>query len=56
MTDSRYAIPADDLVASVRVDRTDQVEVQADPVRDVGDWSAEPQRYGDGAGGGADCD
>ena len=56
MTDSPYAIPADDLVASARVPPSDQVEVQALPDAVPGDWSPAPHPFGDGAGGDADGD
>ena len=54
MTDSRYALTVDDLVASVRVDRTHQVETQCEPVTDTGGWS--PALHPHGAGGDADGD
>ena len=56
MTDSPYAIPADDLVASARVERTDQVEMQAVPEAGSGDWSPGSYPFGDGAGGDVDGD
>ncbi|MBY3555929.1 hypothetical protein HGI15_21450, partial [Modestobacter lapidis] len=44
MTDSPYAIPAEDLVASARIERRDQVEVR--PLLDAAgsDWSASSSR------------
>jgi hypothetical protein len=56
MTDSPYAIPADDLFAGARVARTDQVEMQAVPEAGSGDWSPQLRPYGDGAGGDVDGD
>jgi hypothetical protein len=56
MTDSPYAIPAEDLVAGARVARADQVEVHALPEPGRGDWSPGLHRFGDGAGGDVDGD
>jgi hypothetical protein len=56
MTDNPYAIPADDLVASARVARTEQVEVQALPEAGAGDWSPRLHPWADGGGGDADGD
>jgi hypothetical protein len=56
MTDSPYAIPAEDLVAGARVDRADQVEVQALLEPGAGDWSPGTHPFGDGAGGDVDGD
>jgi hypothetical protein len=56
MTDSPYAIPAEDLVAGARVARADQVEVQALPEPSPGDRSPGSHRFGDGAGGDVDGD
>jgi hypothetical protein len=50
MTDSPYALPVDDLVASARVHRSQQVEVH--PVPEVGPaaWSTAPLPHLDGGG------
>ena len=56
MTDSPYAIPADDLVAGARVALSDQVEMQAVPEAPSGDWSPALHPFGDGAGGDVDGD
>ena len=56
MTDNPYAIPADDLVASARIPRSDQVEVQSLPEVGRGDWFPELRPYGEGAGGDVDGD
>ena len=56
MTDNPYAIPADDLVASARVARTEQVEIQALPEAGAGDWSPRLHPWADGGGGDADGD
>ena len=54
MTDSRYAIPVDDLVDSARVEPSEQVETQAEPMTTPGDWS--PALYPHGVGGGSEVD
>jgi hypothetical protein len=56
MTDSPYAIPAEDLVAGARVAPADQVEVQALPEPGARYWSPGPHPFGDGAGGDVDGD
>jgi hypothetical protein len=56
MTDSPYAIPVEDLVATARVPRSEQVEVQPLPEGARDDRSPERYPYGDGAGGDADGD
>ncbi len=56
MTDSPYAIPAEDLVASARVARTDQVELHPVPEVRSGDGSPTLHPFGDGAGGDVDGD
>jgi hypothetical protein len=56
MSESRYAIPLEDLVAAARVPEADQVEVQAEPPQPGTGWSADPQPYGDGTGSDVDGD
>jgi hypothetical protein len=56
MTEPRYSIPVEDLVAGARVPRDEQVEVQAEPQRPASDWSAGVNPYGDGMSGDADGD
>ena len=56
MSQSPYAIPADDLVASARVPRADQVEVRAEPNLPEPDWSPDGLRFADGGGGDVDGD
>ncbi len=56
MTEQRYSIPVDDLVASARVPVTEQVEEQADSHRPATDGSAGVHPYGDGMSGDADGD
>ncbi len=56
MSESPYAIPAEDLVASARVPQADQVEVQAEPNQPATNWSPDALRYPDGGGGDADGD
>lgn len=56
MTDNRFAVPLEELVSASRVDREQQVEVQADvvvppPVSELGG-----QFYGDGTTGDVDGD
>jgi hypothetical protein len=51
MTEQRYTIPVDELVASARVPVTEQVEVQAEPQVPGSDWSTGPNPYGDGMSG-----
>ena len=56
MTDSRYAIPVDELVSSARVEAGDQVEEHAQPALGPPDWSTGIHPYGDGMGTDADGD
>lgn len=56
MSDSRYRIPLEQLVASAQVDAADQVEEQVLPVLGPGDSSSGVLPYGDGMAGDADCD
>lgn len=55
MTDPRYAIPLDELVAGVEVTREAQVELQAEPVVPP-PAPGEVLPYGDGMTGDADGD
>jgi len=54
MSESPYAIPVEDLVASARIPRTEQVEIQGEAPRPEPDRSGGFLRYADGAGGDAD--
>jgi hypothetical protein len=56
MSDSRYAIPLDELVSSARVEAGDQVEEQPQVVPAPVDWSTGVHPYGDGMSGDADGD
>jgi hypothetical protein len=56
MSESPYAIPVDDLVASAKVDVIDQVEEQAEPRLGSSDWSSGVSPYADGMAGDADGD
>jgi hypothetical protein len=56
MTEQRYTIPVDELVAGARVPLEEQVEVQAEPQQPATDWSAEVLPYADGMSGDADGD
>lgn len=56
MSDSRYRIPVEELVASAQVQAGDQVEEQAQPVLGPGDSSPGVLPYGDGMAGDADAD
>lgn len=55
MTEQRYSIPVDELVASARVPAGDQVESQASP-QPPGEGWAGVIPYGDGMSGDADGD
>ena len=56
MTEPRYSIPVDDLVASARVPVAEQVEVQAEPQQPGTDRPTGVHPYGDGMSGDADGD
>ena len=56
MTEQRYSIPLDELVASARVPVSEQVEVQDQPRQPPTDWSAGVYPYGDGMSGDTDGD
>jgi hypothetical protein len=56
MTQSPYAIPAEELVSRARVPVTDQVEIQADAQQPPGDWSAGVLACGEGGSGDPDGD
>jgi hypothetical protein len=56
MTEQRYSIPLDELVAGARVPVEAQVEVQAEPRQPAPDWSPAVHPYGDGMSGDADGD
>jgi hypothetical protein len=56
MTDNPYAIPVEDLVATARVPRSEQVEVQPLPDGAHDDWAPGLYPYGDGAGEDVDGD
>lgn len=56
MSDSRYRIPVEELVASAQVQAADQVEEQTFPVPGPGDPSPGVLPYGDGMAGDADGD
>ena len=56
MSESPYAIPAEDLVASARIPPAEQVEVQDEPHRPEPGWPGGALRHADGAGGDADGD
>jgi hypothetical protein len=56
MTEQRYSIPVDELVAGVRVPAEEQVEVRAEPRLPATDWSSGVVPYGDGMAGDADGD
>jgi hypothetical protein len=56
MTEPRFSIPVDELVAGVEVPLDAQVEEQAEPRRPATDWSAGVHPYGDGMSGDADGD
>ena len=56
MTEQRYSIPLEELVAGARVPAEAQVEVQAEPRQPATDWSAGPTPYGDGMSGDVDGD
>ncbi|TQN41973.1 hypothetical protein FHU33_1362 [Blastococcus colisei] len=55
MTEQRWSIPVDDLVASAQVPVAEQVEVQAEP-QPATDWSSGMNPYGDGMSADADGD
>ena len=56
MTEQRWSIPVDELVADARVPVEEQVEVQAEPRLPATDWSSGLHPYGDGMAGDADGD
>jgi hypothetical protein len=56
MTEQRYSIPVDELVASARVPVADQVEVQPDHRQPPADGAPGALPYGDGMSGDADGD
>lgn len=56
MTEQRYSIPVDDLVASARVPVAEQVEVQAEAQQPPAAGSTDVHPYGDGMSGDADGD
>ena len=56
MTEQRYTISVDELVAGARVPLEEQVEVQAEPRLPATDWSSGVNPYGDGMSGDADGD
>jgi hypothetical protein len=56
MTEQRYSIPVDELVAGARVPAAEQVEVHAEPQPPASDWSGGVHPYGDGMSGDADGD
>jgi hypothetical protein len=56
MSESPYAIPVEDLVASAQVDVSRQVEEQAELRTVVPAWTVGPGPYADGMGGDADGD
>jgi hypothetical protein len=56
MTDHPYAIPVEDLVASARIARADQIETQALPDPGPGDWSPGLHPWADGGSGDVDGD
>jgi hypothetical protein len=56
MTDNPYAIPAEDLIASARVPRADQVEGQAVPEAGHGEWTPGLTPWADGGSGDVDGD
>ncbi len=56
MTEQRYAIPVDELVAGVRVPVEEQVAVHTEPQPPPPDWSDGLTPFGDGMSGDADCD
>ena len=56
MSESPYAIPVEDLVASAQVDVAHQIEEQAEPRQLAPDPSAGIGPYADGMGGDADGD
>jgi hypothetical protein len=56
MTEQRYSIPVEDLVASARVPVAEQVEVQSEPGPPPQNWSTDVHPYGDGMSGDVDGD
>lgn len=54
MTEQRYSIPLDELVAGARVPAEAQVEVQAEPRQPAAGWAPGVHPYGDGMSGDAD--
>ena len=54
MTEQRYSIPLEELVAGARVPVEAQVEVQAEPRQPAPDWTTGVHPYGDGMSGDAD--
>ncbi|WP_170977846.1 hypothetical protein [Blastococcus sp. CCUG 61487] len=56
MTENRFAIPLEDLVAGAQVAREDQVEVQQDAVVPPPDEVLGGPFYGDGMSGDVDGD
>ena len=56
MTQNPYAVPVEELVASARVERGDQVEEQAQPALRPAESSPGIHPYGDGAGPDTDGD
>ena len=54
MTEQRYSIPVEELVAGARVPVGEQVEVRAEPQHPAPDRSAGTTPYGDGMSGDAD--
>ena len=56
MTENRFAIPLEDLVAEAQVPRADQIEVQSDPVVPPPDEVLGGPFYGAGMSGDIDGD
>lgn len=56
MTEQRYSIPLEELVAGARVAAEEQVQVQAEPQVPATGWSTGVHPYGDGMSGDADGD
>lgn len=56
MTDNRYRLSEDELLASARVPVDEQIEVQSEPAPAPADWRGDPMPWADGGSGDADGD
>ncbi|MGY1746927.1 hypothetical protein [Blastococcus sp. SYSU D00695] len=56
MTENRYRLAEDELLAGARVPLDAQVEVQSEPVPPPADWRVDALPWADGGSGDADGD